>query len=116
MPSGEHRTSPRAWRPTRKPIQGVRAQFGNLECSLANLSATGAMIRSRHELAVGSEALLSLELEPSPLSVRARIVRCEPVDVALPGEVVWRRQEFAMGVMFLDRSEALTETIQGLTR
>jgi hypothetical protein len=94
----------------------VRAKLGNLECTVANLSTTGAMLRSRVEVALGVDAPLLLELEPHSVSARVRIMRCEPVDVALPGEAVWRRHEFALGVMFLDRSRELSAAIRNVTK
>lgn len=74
------------------------------------------MLRSRTEMAIGVEARLLLEREPHPVSVRVRIMRCEPVDVALPGEAVWRRNEFALGVMSLDLSRELTAVIRSVTK
>jgi PleD family two-component response regulator len=73
------------------------------------------MLRSRLEVAVGREVQLLLEL-PQPVSARVRVVRCEAVDVALPGEAVWRRQDYALGVHFLERSDALLTAIRGLLK
>ena len=112
----DSRASLRAWRPARIPVQGLRAKLGNLECQVANLSTTGAMLRSRLEVAVGREVTLVLELTPHPLSAHVRVVRCEPMDVALPGEVVWRRRDYSLGVMFLERSPELTAAIRLVTR
>jgi CheY-like chemotaxis protein len=116
MGRSRNRTSPRARRPARTPIQGLRAKLGNLECTVANLSATGAMLQSRREVAIGREVQLTLELTPHPISTRVRIMRCEPVDVALPGKAVWRRQDQSLGVMFLDRSPDLTAAVRSLTK
>jgi CheY-like chemotaxis protein len=116
MGRSRNRTSPRAWRPVRTPIQGLRAQLGNLECTVANLSTTGARLQSRREVAIGREAQLTLELTPHSMSTRVRIMRCDPVDVALPGEAVWRRQDYALGVMFLDPSPDLTAAVRSLTK
>src|SRR5437870_544498 len=103
MAKRDNRTSPRAWRPARTPIQGVRARLGSLECVVANLSTTGAMLRSHLEAAVGGEANLLIELA-RPVSTRVRVVRCEAVEVGLPGEAVWRRKDYSLGVTFLDPS------------
>jgi CheY-like chemotaxis protein len=110
----DHRST-RATRPARTPVQGLRAKLGNLECVVANLSSTGAMLRSRLEVAVGREVQLLIEL-PSPVSAKVCVVRCEPVDVALPGEAVWRRRDFALGVHFLEASPDLTSAIKALTK
>ena len=114
MAKRDHRST-RATRPARTPVQGVRAKLGNLECTIANLSNTGAMLRSRLEVAVGREVQLLIEL-PKPVSAKVRVVRCEPVDVALPGEAVWRRQDFALGVHFIDTTTDLTSAIRALTK
>jgi CheY-like chemotaxis protein len=87
-----------------------------MECTVANLSHTGAMLRSRVELPVGHEVTLVFELEPRPIAARVRVVRCEAVDVELPGESVWRRKDYSLGVHFIDRSPELAAAIRGLTR
>jgi CheY-like chemotaxis protein len=109
------RSSALATRPARTPVQGVRAKLGSLECALANLSVTGAMLRSRLAVAVGREAQLLIEL-PKAVTSTVRVVRCEPLDVALPGAAVWRKQEFALGVCFLDHHSDLTAALKGLAR
>ena len=115
MKKRENRTSPKAWRPARTPIQGLRAKLGNLECTVANLSHTGAMLRSRVEVPVGCEVDLLIEFAPRGVSTLARVVRCEAIDVELPGEAVWRRKDFSLGVHFLDRSADLAAAIRGIT-
>src|SRR5689334_20868632 len=108
MSKREARTSPRAWRPARAPVRDLRAKLGTLECSVANLSNTGAMLQSHLEVAVGAEVTLLLELPACPISTLVRVVRCEPIEVNLPGKAVWRRKDYALGVMFLDRTAELT--------
>jgi CheY-like chemotaxis protein len=115
MRKRDNRTTARAWRPARTPTQGIRARLGNVECTVANLSNTGAMLRTRIEVPVGRELPLLFELEPKPVSTRARVVRCEAIDVELPGEAVWRRKDFSLGVHFLDRSDELTAAIRAIT-
>jgi CheY-like chemotaxis protein len=116
MAKHHNRTSPRAWRPARTPVQGIRSKLGNLECTVANLSSTGAMLRSRLEVAVGREVTLLMEMVTHPVSAHVRVMRCEPIDVAMPGEAVWRRREYAVGVMFLERSRELTAAVRHATR
>ena len=106
---------PRASRPARTPVQGIRARVGTVRCTLANVSATGAMVKSRVDLPIGREAMLVLEVDPKPVSVRVRIERCEPVDVALPS-AVWRRQEYALGVSFIETSTELQQVLKRLTK
>ena len=102
-------------RPMRIATQGVRARLGDLECALANVSTTGAMLRTRHEVAIGRESPMVIDLAPKPATVQVRVVRCEPIDVALPG-AVWRRQEHALGVTFLHPSGEALQAIKQLTK
>ena len=95
--------------------QSLRARLGNLECTLANVSTTGAMLRTRYAVAIGRESPLVIELSSKPATVQVRVVRCEPVDVALPG-AVWRREEHALGVAFLQPSGEALQAIKHLTR
>lgn len=115
MAKREKRVSKRASRAARTPVQGVRAKLGNVECTVANLSTSGCMLRSRLEVPIGREAQMLFELS-QPVTTKVRVVRCEPVDVALPGEAVWRRQDYALGVHFLDRSANLTAAIRTLIK
>ena len=116
MAKRENRTSPRAWRPARTPIQGVRAKLGNLECTVANLSSTGAMLRSRVEVPAGREMNLLIELSARPVSARVRVVRCESIEVGLPGKAVWRKKDYALGVRFLESTSELTAAIRSVTK
>ena len=81
----------------------------------ANLSSTGAMLRIRTEVPAGREASLVIDL-PTPVKTKVRVVRCEPVDVALPGAAVWRQQDFALGVHFLDVNPELAAAIRSLVK
>jgi CheY-like chemotaxis protein len=96
-------------------VQGVSAKLGTIECTVANLSSTGAMLRTRVDVPVGQEMGLLFEL-PTPVSTKVRVVRCEPVDVALPGAAVWRRQDFALGVHFVDHNHDLAAAIRSLAK
>jgi CheY-like chemotaxis protein len=96
-------------------VQGVRGRIGDIECSLGDVSATGAMVRTRFELPVGGELGLALELEPKPVSTQVRVARCEPVDVKLPG-AVWRQQGYALGIVFLDPSVDFRRAVRGLMK
>jgi len=103
-------------RPARIVLQDVRARLNALECILANVSATGAMLRTRAAVAVDREIPLIIELAPKPATLQVRVVRCEPADVALPGAVWRRQQEYALGVMFLKPSGEALQAIQQLTK
>jgi CheY-like chemotaxis protein len=111
----EQRTSVRAFRPARTLLEGIRAKLGTIECTVANLSSTGAMLRSRVEVHPGREMTLLFEL-PTAVTTKVRVMRCEPIDVALPGEVVWRQQDYALGVHFLEHNHGLTGAIRSLAK
>lgn len=96
-------------------MEGIRAKLGNVECTVANLSTTGALLRSRADVPIGSEMSLLLEM-PSPVTTRVRVMRCDPVDVALPGAAVWRKQDFSLGVHFLDSHGELVVAIRSLVK
>jgi CheY-like chemotaxis protein len=116
MAKQSNRTSPRAWRPARTPVQDVRATLGGLDCQVANLSTTGAMLRTRVEVAVGHETEMLLHAGSASAAAQVRVVRCEPVETAMPGAAVWRRQDFALGVMFLNGSRDFAALIRTATR
>lgn len=73
------------------------------------------MLRSRLVVAVGQEVNLLFEL-PSPVTAKVRVVRCEPIDVALPGAAVWRKQDYSLGVHFLDPNHDLAAAIRSLAK
>jgi CheY-like chemotaxis protein len=115
MAKREKRVAPRAWRPVRIAIEGVRGRIGNVDCSLSNVSTTGAMVRSKVDLSIGREVPLVLEVASTSVTVQVRVARCEPVDVALPG-AVWRQQENALGVVFVDPSAELRRAVRRLMK
>lgn len=96
-------------------MQGIRAKLGSLECTVGNLSNTGAMLHSRLEVPIDREIQLLIEL-PQAVTAKVRIVRCEPFDVALPGAAVWRKQEYTLGVHFLDHPSELAAALKALTK
>src|SRR3989442_1767082 len=103
-------------RPARIVLQDVRARLNTLECILANVSTTGAMLRTRAAVAIDRKIPLIIEIAPKPATVQVRVVRCEPTDVALPGAVWRRQQEYALGVIFLKPSGEALQAIQQLTK
>jgi CheY-like chemotaxis protein len=105
----------RAFRPARTPVQDIRAKLGDVECTVANVSTTGALLRTRLEMPVGAEKPLLFEL-PSAPKAKVRVVRCEPIDVALPGAAVWRKQDYAIGVHFLEQNDELAAAIRSLAK
>ena len=115
MAKREPRATARASRAARTAVRGIRAKLGTIACTVANLSSSGAMLRSRVEVPAGREIKLLLEL-PAPVTANVQVVRCEPIDVELPGAAVWRKQEFALGVHFLEHHAELAAVIASLAR
>ena len=74
------------------------------------------MLRSRIEVAVGREAPLQLDLAPTPIITKVRVVRCEAIDIEVPCETGWRRRDYALGVLFLQPSRQLTSAIKAVTK
>ena len=109
------RPTARVFRPARTPVPGIGARLGDLACTVTNLSSSGAMLRSRLEVPVGREVTLVFDL-PKPVTTEVRVARCEPVDVPLPGEAVWRQQDFALGVHFLKHHDELAAVIRSLAK
>lgn len=97
-------------------MEGIHARLGIVDCTLSNLSTTGAGVRAHEELAPGRELPLKVEVEPQPITVTVKVARCEPVDVALPGAAVWRRPGYAIGVSFINPSSELKDLVRRLTR
>lgn len=109
------RPAPKASRAARTALEGVRARVGTVECVVANLSSTGAGLRSRLQIPVGREVPLVLDLKPTAVNGIVRVMRCEPLDVALPG-AVWRRPEYALGVAFIHPTGELLKAVRRLTK
>lgn len=97
-------------------MEGIRARLGGMECTLSNLSTTGAGVRARSEMALGREVPLKLEVEPKAITVSVKVARCEPVDVALPGAAVWRQPGYAIGLSFISPSAEVEDVVRQLTR
>ena len=64
-------------------MQGIRATLGDLECTVANLSSTGAMLRIRTEVPAGREAALVIDL-PAPVKTKVRVVHAQARVLILP--------------------------------
>lgn len=93
------RVKPRASRPARILTPGLRGRLGDIACAVGNLSSSGALLLVRHEIPLETSWPLQLELPGGVVHVGCRIVRCESVEVQMPG-AVWRRKDSAVGVLF----------------
>lgn len=93
------RVKPRASRPARIPTPGLHGRLGELDCTVGNLSPTGALLLTRTELPLESDWSLQITLPDGAVSVKCQVVRCESMEIQMPG-AVWRRKDSAIGVMF----------------
>lgn len=89
-------------RPDRVAIRGARVQLLSALADVVNVSRTGVLMHAGHELLVGSEHSLVLELNTVAVRLMARVVRCAPAQVPLPGGALHRR--FAVAVTFTNVS------------
>ena len=112
MTRGRGRKKPRASRPARVPTPGLTGRLGDLDCSVGNLSPTGALLLTGQELPLDSVWNLKLNLPTGAVTVKCRVVRCESMEILLHG-AVWRRRDSAIGVAF---GEATAATLQAISR
>ena len=91
-------------RPRRVAPLGARVHLANTVTDVVDVSWTGVRIRVSYELRPGSEWPLVLELPSvAPVRVTGRVVRCEPVAVALPAGTVLEGH-YLLALTFVDPS------------
>jgi len=105
------RVKPRASRPARILTPGLNGRIGDVDCSVGNLSPTGALLLTRHEIPLETSWPLCLQLPSGDVHVTCRIVRCESIEIQMPG-AVWRRKDSAIGVLFDGASPAANQAIR----
>jgi CheY-like chemotaxis protein len=84
--------------------------LGELDCSVGNLSPTGALLLTAQELPLDSLWDLQLNLPSGVVRLKCRVVRCESMEIQLLG-AVWRRKDSAIGVVFREASAATLQAI-----
>lgn len=85
------------------------AEFGRL----LNVSATGALVRTRVPFLAGRQCPLYLNLSDSSAAAIVRIVRTHAVRVALPGATS-ELQEYHVAVMFTNLEAAAKGILEDL--
>lgn len=105
------RIKPRASRPARFPTPGLHGRLGEIDCTVGNLSPAGALLLTRHEIPLETDWSLLIHLPSGPVSVKGRVVRCESMEVQMPG-AVWRRKDSAIGIVFKAVAPAVQEAIR----
>jgi c-di-GMP-binding flagellar brake protein YcgR len=80
---------------------------------LVNVSATGALVHLNRALAKGASWPVRVTLEPGPVELEARVVRCEAISVDLSG-ATWLRAEYGIGLAFTRLSPVAREALQQL--
>src|SRR6185295_9688116 len=68
------RIKPRASRPARVPTPGLYGRLGDIDCLLGNLSPTGALLLTRHELPLDTDWSLQLHFPSGTITVACRVV------------------------------------------
>ena len=95
-------------RPRRTTIAGARAQFADIVADVVNVSGTGALVRTAHPQAIGSQWPLLLEIGDAPLEFTARVVRCEPV----AGPLSTSTGQFNLALAFVNPSDAAVARLE----
>lgn len=109
-----HRPPTRYTRFIRVPTPGLRARLDVVDGDLLDISVSGALVRTESDLPIGTEGHLLLDLGPSPISVVARVTRCELAGEDSPGGPPSRTPEYVLGVRFVGPSLAAQRAIIGL--
>lgn len=112
MPPEPRIPPPRPLRSARVPTPGLRARFGTADGDLINVSVSGALIRTDHEVPLGSKGPVTLDLDGRRITLEGRVVRSVAIDShghASPG-----RSVYAVGVMFLDPAASTTKAVTEL--
>ncbi|HKB10559.1 MAG TPA: PilZ domain-containing protein [Vicinamibacterales bacterium] len=99
-------------RSERVAVAGAYAKLARSLAEVVNVSRTGVLIRGPQQPTPGDQWPLLLELGRTPLALRARVVRCEPVADDPRG----RRSVFTMGLAFVDPSAEALEVLDRVCR
>lgn len=110
----EHEQQRRFTRFIRVPTPGLRARLDVIEGDLLDISVSGALMSTETELPVGTEGHLLLDPGPSPISVVARVTRCDFARADSSRGSRSRTPEYVVGVRFVEPSLAAQRAIIGL--
>lgn len=100
-------------RAARVPTPDVETRLGSEFGRLINVSATGALIRTRAPFQTGHECRLSLNLLDASAILIVRVVRSQGVRINLPGATSQLR-EYLVGVAFTDLAPAAKHAVESL--
>ncbi len=100
-------------RAARVPTPDVETRLGSEFGRLINVSASGALIRTRAPLQAGRECRLSLNLLDASAVLLVRVVRSQGVPINLPGATSQLR-EYLVGVAFTELAPAAKHTVESL--
>ena len=110
----EHLPQRRYTRFIRVPTPGLKARLDVIDGDLLDISMSGALVRTESELPLGAEGRLLLDLGPSPISVMARVTRCDLASSASQSGPPSRTPAYVVGVRFVQPSAAAQRAIIGL--
>lgn len=93
----------------------VRVKLAGTFGRLMNISASGALVLVQRSLEATRVWPLTLDVDPQPVEVHARVIRSYAVSIQLPG-ATWQRQEYAVALTFTavpDTSREVLKTLCG---
>lgn len=91
----------------------VETRLGSEFGRLINVSATGALVRTRAPFQTGRQCRLSLHLLDASPTLLVRVVRSQDVPVNLPGATSQLR-EYLVGVAFTEIAPAAKHAVESL--
>jgi Tfp pilus assembly protein PilZ len=105
--------SVRGSRSTRVPAPAIEARLGSQFGRLANVSATGALVRTNAPFLLGRQVPLTLNMPEAPVTLTVRIVRAErTAPVEQHGDEP--RVQYLVGVMFTEFRSVARQAIAKL--
>jgi len=100
-------------RAARVPTLDVETRLGSEFGRLMNVSATGALVRTRAPFQTGRQCRLSIHLLDASPTLIVRVVRSQDVAINLPGATSQLR-EYLVGVTFTEVAPAAKDAVESL--
>jgi len=91
----------------------VETRLGSEFGRLINVSATGALVRTRAPFQTGRQCRLSLHLLDASPTLIVRVVRSQDIPISLPGATS-KLREYLVGVMFTELAAAAKDAVESL--
>jgi hypothetical protein len=91
----------------------VETRLGSEFGRLINVSATGALVRTRTPFQTGRQCRMSLHLLDASPVVTVRVVRSQDMPISLPGATS-KLREYHIGVTFTELAPAARQAVETL--